>query len=132
MSKVFERASVSIQIICAVAIMTIVLYHFTYRHAEFYYGAKKSGYFFIFPHLGNIGVGVFFILAGFFAMVSLEKGGGSRKFFAKKFIRLYPPYLLAITAIFLSVRLFDTPSHSKCSLTTYQKILPEEFSHGAV
>ncbi|MCC6298933.1 MAG: acyltransferase [Anaerolineales bacterium] len=48
-------------------------------------------------------LGCFFFISGYFTETSLQKSGGDlRRFFLPRFVKVYPPYLIAL-ALFLSV-----------------------------
>ena len=48
-------------------------------------------------------LGCFFFISGYFTEISLQRAGGNpRRFFLSRFVKVYPPYLIAL-ALYLTV-----------------------------
>lgn len=82
----------------AIGVIMIVLFHYIYRFNELYGDASA---FSVLSQWGSIGVGLFFMMSGYFMF------GGSHKayetlfqYYRRKVGRLYAPYLPAIIVIF--------------------------------
>jgi peptidoglycan/LPS O-acetylase OafA/YrhL len=97
-----------------VAILSVFLYH-SLGTAIGYYNQPWKGtfpdfsaagtYWPLFPlTLGSCGVAIFFVVSGFCIHLShyRSKGESWRAFAVKRFFRLYPPYLLALSVFYLS------------------------------
>ena len=92
------------------AIMAVMLYHYTYRWTP------PEGPVNLYPyrnffgtsfHYGFLGVQFFFMISGFVISYTLEKTRGIASFFKHRFIRLWPPMALCAAITFLVCVLFD-------------------------
>lgn len=87
----------------ALAILSVVLYHFFSRWASLYpYGSRYDH----FEH-GASGVQFFFLISGFVIYFTLENTDTFKAFWIKRFIRLFPSMLFASILTFAIIRLFD-------------------------
>jgi len=75
-----------------VAILFVLLYHYTVRFDEIYYPLYNIN---IFKIGGEIGVGLFFILSGYL-MLLVGKKDKPKRFFIKRVFRLYPVYIISV------------------------------------
>lgn len=94
----------SLQVGRAIAALAVVLHHATIDSSAFY-GTAFSDFF----SFGNIGVDFFFVLSGFIIYWSHKQdhtGLDTAAAYAKKrFIRLYPPFILIALAMYLAYTL---------------------------
>ena len=94
----------------AIGVIMIVLFHYIYRFNELYGDASA---FSVLSQWGSIGVGLFFMMSGYFIF------GGSHKayetlfqYYRRKIGRLYAPYLPAIIVIFLATSVAKLPGRT--------------------
>ena len=86
-----------VQVLRFVFCCLIVLYHFTCRYSDIY--SNSSFYAPVFKYNSLIGLFGFLVLSGFFAVNNNTQTGF--KFLVRRVSSLYPPYLIAITLIFV-------------------------------
>ncbi|ASY10006.1 acyltransferase family protein [Candidatus Planktophila lacus] len=93
---------IEIQFLRVLAIMSVVIFHFTARRAsELPYGKWVSGE----PwSLGWIGVELFFIVSGFVIAFSISRTSSMRNFLINRAIRLYPALILLLPAVYVVQR----------------------------
>lgn len=126
------------------AILFVILYHYTYRwtspHSDvnMYPYGNSYGEFFKF---GLLGVSFFFMISGFVISFTLESTANRSDFYKNRFIRLFPPMLLCSVITFLFVQSVDTakqfpalhelknflPSLTFISPALYSRILQTKF-----
>ena len=87
----------------ALAIMSVLLYHYFYRWNDPIYPYFGGDYF----HYGFKGVPFFFIISGFVIFYSLENTSDFVSFWKKRFIRLFPSMLIASIITFIFLLIFD-------------------------
>ncbi|MCE6949616.1 acyltransferase [Cereibacter sphaeroides] len=90
----------------AVAVLTVVLYHFFQRFPnDFPYGDR------IFPWVGfgYLGVHLFFMISGFAIAFTLNHASGPLVFIRHRFFRLWPPMLVCSLLTFVVMNVVDTP-----------------------
>lgn len=87
-----------------VAVLGVVLYHYTTRFNEFF--GRIHSLSFSFPY-GYLGVQLFFIISGFVILMTLEKTSSIKKFLLHRFSRLYPSYWVAVIITVTLVKLFQ-------------------------
>ena len=88
----------------SLAILSVMFYHFTFRWDQ----VLPSGNFY--GNLGEygwVGVQFFFVISGFVISYTLENTPSPGRFFANRFIRLFPPLLLCSLITFSVIRIFD-------------------------
>jgi peptidoglycan/LPS O-acetylase OafA/YrhL len=81
-----------------VAVLMVLVYHFTTRLTELFPQAGWGGF-----HFGGYGVHLFFVISGFVIIMTLDRSERAADFLVARFSRLYPAYWTAIllTAGFL-------------------------------
>jgi peptidoglycan/LPS O-acetylase OafA/YrhL len=86
------------------AVMSVLLYHFTFRWGHQYPNGTYYGDLFKY---GYLGVNFFFIISGFVISYTLENTADFKAFFKNRFIRLFPPLLLCTLITFGAAALLD-------------------------
>lgn len=87
----------------AIAIISVLLYHYFYRWNDTKYPYFGGDYF----HYGFKGVSFFFIISGFVICYSLESTQSFVAFWKKRFIRLFPSMFIASILTFTFLLFFD-------------------------
>lgn len=93
-----------IEVLRGILILIIIFFHYTYRFTELF-GIETINFFSL-SKWGLIGVGCFFIITGYFIIPKKLEKYNIKKFITKKILRIYPSYVLCMTIIFISVKLF--------------------------
>ncbi len=96
----------SIDLIRAVAIIGVLLYHYTARFSDDYLQWHYTGFKFTY---GYLGVQLFFILSGYCIYLTISRSRSLADFFAKRLSRLWPALIVAATVTFIFVHLFGLP-----------------------
>lgn len=101
-----EKREDSIDLIRAVAILSVLLYHYTARYTNDYLLWHYTGFQFTY---GYLGVELFFILSGYCIYLTISRSRSLVDFFAKRLSRLWPALIIAATITFLVVHTFGLP-----------------------
>ncbi len=88
------------------AALSVVFYHYTTRYDQIYGHTHSLPLSF---SIGRYGVFLFFMISGFVILMSLEHTQRIQDFVIKRFVRLYPPYWLAIALTFFVVAVAGLP-----------------------
>ena len=83
----------------------IVLYHYTQRYTELF---SAPSFAYSFSNGGEVGVAIFFIISGYLTMLSSSKidSEGWSNWLKRKYLRLYPQYIIAVILCFSIVGYF--------------------------
>lgn len=103
MSKVQDSRISILDGFRAIAIISVLLYHYFYRWNDSIYPYFGGDYF----HYGFKGVSFFFMISGFVICYSLQGTSNFITFWKKRFIRLFPSMLIASLITFVFLMLFD-------------------------
>ncbi len=90
-----------------IAILLVVIYHFTSRFPLSYYGFTAKPL--VTVSFGYLGVQLFFMISGFVIPITLIRCNSQFDFLFKRFARLYPAYWFAIVFTFCAVELVGLP-----------------------
>lgn len=109
MKKNNERI-VWLDVLRGVAILLVLLFHFTTRYGEKYPANAFANALFVRFTFGWIGVHLFFMISGFIIYRSIQQKKGSLEFLVARLSRLLPPFWSAIVLIlileFIHARMF--------------------------
>jgi peptidoglycan/LPS O-acetylase OafA/YrhL len=109
-----------------VAVLMVLLYHYTTRFAELFPHAPIP---FTFP-AGEFGVELFFVISGFVITMTLDRSKTASDFLVARFSRLYPAYwtgvLLTSAVLALAGGPFDAPSAHQVG---FNLTMLQEFFH---
>lgn len=116
----------SIEGLRAISLIGIMLYHMITRFQELYMpkAMEVSTYF---QHLGEVFVSIFLIISAFFLYYRNDSNFNLKKFFIKKFFRLWPAYFISITLIYVVVSIFNLPNRT---VTIYEYLMNIFFING--
>lgn len=99
-----KKKNVQIEALRGIIMFMIMIYHYTYRF-ESLYGIETIRFFSL-DKWGEMGVGCFFIISGYFMIPQNLSKYCIKDYLRKKIVRIYPAYLLCMTITFLSVLTF--------------------------
>ncbi len=91
-----------------VAILLVVLFHFTARLPEAALNIAEGAPLPIF--FGWVGVYFFFIISGYCIFMTLERSASVSQFLARRFSRIYPAFVAAVLLLFVFGVVFVVPS----------------------
>jgi len=97
----------TLDIFRAVAVLLVVLFHYTARLPKEVFGASAETT--VAFEFGWIGVYFFFIISGFCIFFTLERASSVGSFFAKRFSRIYPAFVAAALLLFAVDQVFSLP-----------------------
>ena len=117
----------SLQVGRAVAALLVVLHHAT-LDSSYFYGVAFSNFW----GFGNIGVDFFFVLSGFIIYWAHKEDkpgfvtGGA--YLYKRFVRIWPPFILVSIVILLAYNLFPSLSQSDRDISILSSLIlvPQE------
>jgi peptidoglycan/LPS O-acetylase OafA/YrhL len=96
----------------AIAIIGVILFHYTYRWGplggdgfNFYHFHTNHAWF----AKGHYGVEFFFMISGFVILMTLERCADWREFALRRFLRLYPTYIVCMLITFFVTRWIGPP-----------------------
>lgn len=99
--KIMDRVK-QIDGLRGIAALAIVFFHLYYRYQCLFFSEPKN--ILLVSYWGEIWVGLFFVIAGFFLFPSKEIS--PMRYLIKRFYRLYPTYSVAVIMIFVIVSEF--------------------------
>ena len=91
-----------------VAILLVVLFHFTARLPSSALNISEGAPLPVF--FGWVGVYFFFIISGYCIFMTLERSASVSQFLARRFSRIYPAFVAAVLLLFLFGVVFHVPS----------------------
>lgn len=99
-----KKKNGQIEALRGIIMFMIMFYHYTFRF-ESLYGIKTISFFSL-DKWGEIGVGCFFIISGYFMIPKNLSEYHMKDYLTKKIVRLYPAYLLCMTFTYFSISIF--------------------------
>jgi peptidoglycan/LPS O-acetylase OafA/YrhL len=100
---VHSRRMDNIDFLRAIAIISVLFYHYTTRFSPDFYRASYMPFEF---HGGQHGVDLFFIVSGYCIFMTLERSKDFATFWGKRFARIQPAYVAGILITSLLVFIF--------------------------
>lgn len=103
------RRDETIDVMRAASIIVVVLFHYTSRIPEAVMGLQEVEItdFFSF---GWIGVYCFFVISGYCIIGSAQRSSSGLGFFIKRISRIYPPFIIISTFVFICMQFLYVPS----------------------
>lgn len=99
-----KKKNGQIEALRGIIMFMIMFYHYTFRFESLY--GIKTICFFSLDKWGEIGVGCFFIISGYFMIPKNLSEYHMKDYLRKKIVRLYPAYLLCMTLTYFSISVF--------------------------
>lgn len=99
----------NIDLMRAVAILSVLVYHYTTRFDPAFYRTVAMPFRF---ETGKFGVDLFFTVSGFCIFMTLERSATLAVFWAKRIARIQPAYIAGIALTFAAVHVFGLPGRS--------------------
>lgn len=96
----------NIDLLRAIAIISVLIYHYTTRFPASFYGVASVP--FTFPW-GHHGVDLFFAVSGFCIFMTLDSSSSLENFWARRIARIQPAYVVAIVITTTTLMLFPLP-----------------------
>jgi peptidoglycan/LPS O-acetylase OafA/YrhL len=84
-----------------IAAILVILFHYTFKFSEVF---KFNGFSYHFS-FGHYGVELFFVISGFVIFMTVEKVSSPLEFVKKRWIRLYPTFLICMLLTFTVISL---------------------------
>ena len=88
------------------AMLFIILFHVALPREDMFYGLRR---------MGNVGVDMFLFLSGIGLWFSWTKNPSAKHFFIRRYLRIYPTWLIIASSIFL-VSMVEVPGTGSTSL----------------
>lgn len=102
-----QKRNLQIEGLRAIAMFCVVLFHFGCQFQNIYMN-KTGGLPFPFTLLGGIGVGIFFLISGYF----FEQKEGGFQFLISRVKKTLPLYWVALVIIFVVTQLYQLPGRT--------------------
>jgi peptidoglycan/LPS O-acetylase OafA/YrhL len=102
-----QKRNLQIEGLRAIAMLCVVLFHFCCRFQSIYMN-NHGGLPYPFTLLGNFGVGIFFLISGYF----FEQKKGGLQFFSSRVKKILPLYWVALIIIFIVTQLYQLPGRT--------------------
>ena len=120
-SKITKRLN-NIDLLRGVAIIFVVLYHYTSHYSPEYL-LRSDNWSLTIAKYGWSGVDIFFIVSGYCIAMTIVKTHNLIEFFVKRFARIYPAYVFCgiITLIFYLI--FDLPGREVDLFTGFMNLI---------
>lgn len=107
MLRVSEDTSSFIQIWRGLAVLLVVLYHFTDRIPYSVMGSEVPPI--VEQQIGKIGVLIFFIISGYLITKSLMGTNDVAAFYAKRVARIWPLFVVASITVYIAMMFLEPP-----------------------
>jgi peptidoglycan/LPS O-acetylase OafA/YrhL len=99
-----------------IAVIWIVIYHFTFRYQELYYIGGEPFFDFWYP---RVALKCFMMLSGFSIFMTLVRAKSGIEFLMFRAVRLYPVFWVSVLLTFCVVSIFSLPGRE----TTFREML---------
>lgn len=127
-SKVKERLE-NIDLLRGVAIIFVVLYHYT-NHYPPEYLLRTDNWFLPIAKYGWSGVDIFFIVSGYCIALTIIKTSNFVEFSVKRFARIYPAYFFCGISTLIFFSFFDLPGREVSWFTGFMNLIFANFVPG--
>ncbi|WEK06626.1 MAG: acyltransferase [Candidatus Devosia phytovorans] len=108
----------TIDVFRGIAILLVVLFHFTARLPAESLNIAEGAPWRVF--FGWVGVYFFFIVSGYCIFMTLERSATVGVFLARRFSRIYPPFVAAVLLLFVFGVVFQVPSVPEAHFRTVE------------
>ncbi len=116
-----SKKNVQIEAVRVISMLMVVIFHYTYRFKELYNIDTVN--FDFFKLFGKIGVGIFFIISGYFLARDYSRKENPIRFFVNKLLRIYPLYAICITIIYVLTSIFGLPGRETSFIEYFLNLL---------
>mgnify|MGYP005989283905 FL=1 len=126
----FENRIQNIDILRGIAILFVVLFHYTSSHYSQDYLLRTDGWTLELARYGWSGVDIFFVVSGYCIAMTIVKTQNYIEFLVRRFARIYPAYVFCglITLIFFTF--FDLPGKEVDWFTGFMNLIFANFIPG--
>lgn len=104
-----KSKNIHIQGLRGIAIILVVVYHFFCRYQQLYIDNVNPP--FIISTFGVLGVSLFLLISGYYIKIS-SQNVSVLNLLKKRFSRIWPPYFVAITVIYIITKFFVLPNRT--------------------
>lgn len=104
-----KRRQDNIDLLRAIAIIAVILYHYTTRFPADFYNAAAMPFTF---QWGRHGVDLFFTVSGFCIFMTLDTSRSLENFWARRIARIQPAYVVAIVITAAILMIVELPGRS--------------------
>ena len=112
-----------------IAILFVVIFHYTYHYSNEYL-FRSNNFSFDIGRYGWSGVDIFFIVSGFCIAMTITKSMNFYEFVIRRFARLYPAYFIAGLITLCFYHFFDLPGREVDWLTGFMNLIFANFVPG--
>jgi len=113
----------------AIAILFVVIFHYTY-HYDNDYLYRNSSWSFEFTKYGWSGVDIFFIISGYCIGMTIVKTQNFTEFVVKRFARLYPAFFISGIITLIFYHFFELPGREVSWHTGFMNLIFANFIPG--
>lgn len=107
MLEVNKETSAFIQIWRGLAVLLVVLYHFTDRIPHQFMGSPTPPL--VQEQIGKIGILIFFVISGYLITKSLMGTKDVAAFYAKRISRIWPLFIVASITVYIAMKVLNPP-----------------------
>ena len=127
-SKISKRIE-NIDFLRGVAIIFVVLYHYTSHYSPEYL-LRSDNWSLTIAKYGWSGVDIFFIVSGYCIAMTIVKTKNSTEFFVRRFARIYPAYVFCGIITLIFYYFFDLPGREVDFFTGIMNLIFANFVPG--
>ncbi len=120
MSENNQKRSDSIDFLRCIAVLFVLIFHYTSRFPSEYMGYDQS---IPWPWHGVYGVFLFFVVSGYCIMMTAERSNSRRQFLVRRFTRLQPAFVASVIITASVVGVLGLPGREVSNLAAFQNML---------